>query len=46
MAEPITLNEKLKKVVSTLTSQTKSIETIKKEKEQPKPVLVTNVKVK
>jgi hypothetical protein len=44
MVEPITLSEKLKKVVITLSSQTKAVETIKKEKEQPKPVPITKLK--
>jgi hypothetical protein len=44
MVEPITLSEKLKKVVTTLSAQTKAVETIKKEQEQPKPVPVTKPK--
>lgn len=44
MVEPVQLTDKLKKVVNTLQAQTKAVETIKKEKEQPKPVVKPTVK--
>jgi len=46
MVEPVGVHDKLKKVVNTLGALTKAVETIKKEKEQPKPIPVTTQKIK